>query len=319
MKTNTDTLQCEIPVVAARYNLPSPMNVSRWCLFFSTMTFTGLIARNYSDQCYTVSCVTDKDELSDRLGTLAFASFGVSAFPLYAYYGTYGWIAALDAIASFLLSVLSYDVSEIHVPLAIAFTWLRLGAASTWTSRLPKWGVYIANFVMPTIGHTFFFSYACPYLLSETCGTVRFAIPLATQTAMLMEGSFLLVSTILYFSATCPQGLPVTLSRVPAISLFLSTAMFVLITVHALAVGESMRIVPLFAGWSALLGWQGFVLYRRGTGYNDCLGWALLLVAQVPFAMTLISYWVQAAPLIELPPYLSSCERRCPSCSQDIY
>lgn len=291
--------------------LPSPLFLSRASLALVAVLFTVTTAVNFdvSVACYTVSCVTDYTEVADRIGAIAFVLFGVSMWPVYAILAVPSAMVFLDTVVSFLMAIGSFDVmGDAHVPIALAYVWIRLTLIAAYVHRLPLWGNYLINFAIPAIGHVFFYGFACPYVIPEVCGTVRLVVPFTPHLVMITETSILFLAIAVCASATVAARDVVRVNRVPAVSLFVSSFLNVVVAVVAVIRGENWYIVPIFFTWAAILAFQGRTGWRHGEGCYAPVAWTLCVVAQIPLILALGSFIHQVAEE-PLTSYAAVCER----------
>lgn len=292
--------------------LPSPVLLTRASLSLAAVLFAVTMVVNFdaSVSCFTVSCVTDYTEVADRIGAIAFFAFGVGVWPVYATLAVPSVMVLLDSVASFLLAVGSIDVvGDAHVPIVLAYVWIRLTIIAAYVHMLPLWGNYLVHFAIPTIGHVFFYGYACPHVIPEVCGTVRLVLPFTPQLVMFTETSILVLAIAVCASATvAPSGL-VRISRVPAVSLFASSLLTGAVAVVAVIGGENWYIVPLFFACAAISAFQGRTSWRHGRGCDAPVGWGLCVLAQIPSILALGSFIHDGSDDDPLTSYAAVCER----------
>lgn len=154
---------------------------------------------NFSSSCSTLSCITDENELSDRIGTQAL-TLQVPA-TLYVWLEKMrvpSFVAWVDVILLATISIVSDDVSSLaHVWIALAFVSFRLVGSLQVRYDSISALQYACLFSLRTLVSVFSFGHACTSVI-DFCKPVGWRWPLPPLGVLLSELGFFLFGTLFF-------------------------------------------------------------------------------------------------------------------------
>lgn len=154
-----------------------------------------MVAR--ATDCPTVSCATDTDELTDRLGAEAFALLAVPSAYAFTLRGAHPVLAVTDALALLSLGVVSADVSDDgHAMLVAVVGALRLSLmfVTLVRRRNPSFGDTVLVLVTRSALFAFVSAYSCRVAIPDLCGSIAFPVPLRPAATLAIETIALLAA-----------------------------------------------------------------------------------------------------------------------------
>lgn len=220
-------------------------------LAVSAAEIVALCAIEFSAECSTLSCATDRTELGDRVGTQALTL--QAAATVYAWLSggvAAAWIAA-DAILLLLLAIVSSDVGRVlhrYVGLAFCVERVLLTISNLSASSSLSYAQFLLTAALRSLSLVFLGGYACIESIPQVCGSLGRGAPRLPPAAVMgTELGFVLCGTG-FVALSIAKPLPWRADKVS----FASAALGAALNVLAMLLKFSLGSVALLAVACAL-------------------------------------------------------------------
>lgn len=156
-----------------------------------------------ASECATVSCATDRGEVSDRISSVALSLHASGSVLLWAKRRASTALAAMDVTLLLALAVVSSDVSGLaHNYIALGFIVVRVVLIVS--TGAPGGALDLVSLflvvALRSFSLVFLVGYACPNVIPETCASLARSTPLTRPVALAVETG-MVVSGMAYMVA----------------------------------------------------------------------------------------------------------------------